>query len=130
MARALELAARGRGQVSPSPLVGCVVVGRDGEVVGEGFYVYERVKHAEVLALEQAGARARGGTVYVSLEPHSHEGRTPPCSDALIRAGIARVVAAIEDPNPLVNGLGFEHLRAAGVEVSTGLLAREAASLR
>ena len=129
LARALELAARGRGQVSPSPLVGCVVVGRDGEVVGEGFYVYERVKHAEVLALEQAGERARGGTAYVSLEPHSHEGRTPPCSDALIRAGIARVVAAIEDPNPLVNGLGFEHLRAAGVEVSTGLLACEAARL-
>ncbi|MCA1632643.1 MAG: bifunctional diaminohydroxyphosphoribosylaminopyrimidine deaminase/5-amino-6-(5-phosphoribosylamino)uracil reductase RibD [Acidobacteria bacterium] len=129
MARALELAARGCGQVSPSPLVGCVIVGRGGEVVGEGFYLYERVKHAEVLALEQAGERARGGTAYVSLEPHSHEGRTPPCSDALIRARVARVVAAIEDPNPLVNGRGFEHLRGAGVEVLKGVLACEAARL-
>jgi diaminohydroxyphosphoribosylaminopyrimidine deaminase/5-amino-6-(5-phosphoribosylamino)uracil reductase len=127
MARALELAARGRGQVSPSPLVGCVVVSPDGEVVGEGFYIYERLKHAEVLALEQAGGRARGGTAYVSLEPHAHQGRTPPCTDALIRAGVARVVAAIEDPNPLVNGLGFKHLREAGVRVSTGVMSEEAA---
>lgn len=127
MARALELAARGQGQVSPSPLVGCVVVGRNGEVLGEGFYLYEGLKHAEVLALEQAGGRARGGTAYVTLEPHAHQRRTPPCTDALINAGIARVVAAIEDPNPLVNGLGFEHLRAAGVEVKTGVLAEEAA---
>jgi diaminohydroxyphosphoribosylaminopyrimidine deaminase / 5-amino-6-(5-phosphoribosylamino)uracil reductase len=127
MARALELAARGRGQVSPSPLVGCVVVSPGGEVVGEGFYLYERLKHAEVLALEQAGARARGGTAYVSLEPHAHQGRTPPCTDALINAGVARVVAAIEDPNPLVNGLGFKHLREAGVEVTAGVMALEAA---
>jgi diaminohydroxyphosphoribosylaminopyrimidine deaminase/5-amino-6-(5-phosphoribosylamino)uracil reductase len=129
MARAIELAARGLGQVSPSPLVGCVIVGQSGETIGEGFYLYERVKHAEVLALEQAGDRARGATAYVSLEPHAHHGRTPPCSDALIRAGVARVVAAVEDPNPLVNGLGFKHLREAGIEVSTGVLSREAERL-
>jgi diaminohydroxyphosphoribosylaminopyrimidine deaminase/5-amino-6-(5-phosphoribosylamino)uracil reductase len=129
MARALELAARGAGQVSPGPLVGCVVVNSVGAVVGEGFYVYERVKHAETLALEEAGTRARGATAYVSLEPHAHTGRTPPCTEALIRAGVARVVAPIEDPNPLVSGRGFERLRDAGVEVSVGLLAREAARL-
>src|ERR1051325_5907213 len=99
MARALELAARGAGQVSPGPLVGCVVVDGPGEVVGEGFYVYEGVKHAEPLALEQAGARARGATAYVTLEPHAHTGRTPPCTEALIRAGVARGVAPGEDPN-------------------------------
>ncbi|HYY41503.1 MAG TPA: bifunctional diaminohydroxyphosphoribosylaminopyrimidine deaminase/5-amino-6-(5-phosphoribosylamino)uracil reductase RibD, partial [Pyrinomonadaceae bacterium] len=98
MARALELAARGVGQVSPGPLVGCVVVDRRGEVVGEGFYLFEGVKHAETLALEQAGDRARGATAYVTLEPHAHTGRTPPCTEALIRAGVARVVVSIEDP--------------------------------
>src|ERR687893_2797115 len=98
MARALELAARGRGQVSPGPLVGCVVVDGLGEVVGEGFYLFEGVKHAETLALEQAGARARGATAYVSLEPHAHQGRTPPCTVALIEAGVSRVVAPVEDP--------------------------------
>lgn len=127
--RALELAARGRGLVSPSPLVGCVVTDRRGEVVGEGFYLYEGVKHAEVLALEEAGERARGGTAYVSLEPHSHHGRTPPCTEALIRAGISRVVAPVEDPNPLVSGRGFEALREAGVETRVGLLAEEAERL-
>ena len=127
MARALELAARGRGRVSPSPLVGCVVVDRGGEVVGEGFYLYEGLEHAEALALEQAGERARGGTAYVSLEPHAHQSRTPPCTDALINAGVARVVAAIEDPNPLVSGHGFRQLREAGVEVTTGVMAVEAA---
>jgi diaminohydroxyphosphoribosylaminopyrimidine deaminase / 5-amino-6-(5-phosphoribosylamino)uracil reductase len=127
MARALELAARGAGQVSPGPLVGCVIVAESGEVVGEGFYVYERLKHAETLALEQAGGRARGATAYVTLEPHAHTGRTPPCTHALLRAGVARVVAPIEDPNPLVSGRGFAELREAGVEVAVGLLAREAA---
>jgi diaminohydroxyphosphoribosylaminopyrimidine deaminase/5-amino-6-(5-phosphoribosylamino)uracil reductase len=126
MARALELAARGVGQVSPGPLVGCVVVDGAGEVVGEGFYLYERVKHAETLALEAAGGRARGATAYVSLEPHAHTGRTPPCTEALIGAGVARVVAATEDPNPLVCGRGFERLREAGIEVTTGVLRREA----
>jgi diaminohydroxyphosphoribosylaminopyrimidine deaminase / 5-amino-6-(5-phosphoribosylamino)uracil reductase len=129
MARALELAARGAGQVSPGPLVGCVIVDDAGEVVGEGFYLYERLKHAETLALEAAGARARGATAYVTLEPHAHTGRTPPCTDALVSAGAARVVVAAEDPNPLVSGRGFEALRAAGVEVTVGVLAQEAERL-
>jgi len=129
MSRALALAAKGVGLVSPGPLVGCVIASPKGEIVGEGFYVYEQLKHAETYALEQAGARAKGATGYVSLEPHAHHGRTPPCTDALIKAGIARVVAPIEDPNPRVSGKGFEHLRAAGVEVSVGLLAREAEKL-
>lgn len=129
MRRAHELAARGVGQVSPSPLVGCVIVSRSGAIVGEGFYVYEHLRHAETIALEQAGELARGATAYVSLEPHSHYGRTPPCTEALIRAGIIRVVASIEDPNPLVSGKGFAALRAAGVEVQTGLLEREATRL-
>lgn len=129
MTRALELAARGRGRVSPSPLVGCVIADGAGEVVGEGFYLYENLKHAETLALEQAGERARGATAYVSLEPHAHTGRTPPCTEALIGAGVRRVVAPIEDPNPLVSGKGFERLRAAGIEVVINVLAREAARL-
>jgi diaminohydroxyphosphoribosylaminopyrimidine deaminase/5-amino-6-(5-phosphoribosylamino)uracil reductase len=129
MRRALELAARGVGLVSPSPLVGCVIVSVEGEKVGEGFYQYDGLKHAETLALEAAGARARGATAYVSLEPHAHHGRTPPCTDALIQAGVRRVVAPIEDPNPQVSGKGFAHLRAVGVEVSVGLLAQEATRL-
>jgi diaminohydroxyphosphoribosylaminopyrimidine deaminase/5-amino-6-(5-phosphoribosylamino)uracil reductase len=129
MRRALELAAQGTGQVSPSPLVGCVIVSSDGRIVGEGFYLYEGIKHAETIALEQAGELARGATAYVSLEPHSHQGRTPPCTEALIHAGITRVVASIDDPNPLVSGKGFAALRAAGVELQTGLLEREATRL-
>ena len=125
MRRALELAARGRGQVSPGPLVGCVIVAPNGEVVGEGFYLYERIKHAETLALEQAGRRAIGATAYVTLEPHAHQGRTPPCTDALIKAGIKHVIAPIEDPNPLVSGKGFLHLRQAGIEVSADELAEK-----
>lgn len=127
--RALQLAARGAGQVSPGPLVGCVIANSASEVLGEGFYVFADIKHAETYALEQAGARARGATAYVSLEPHAHHGRTPPCTDALIKAGIARVVAPIEDPNPRVSGKGFTHLRAAGLEVSVGLFSREAEKL-
>ncbi len=126
MARALELSLKGVGLVSPGPLVGCVVVSANGEIAGEGFYVFEEVKHAETIALEQAGERARGGTAYVSLEPHAHRGRTPPCTDALLAAGIKRVVAPIEDLNPKVSGKGFAHLRAAGVVVETGLLQDEA----
>ena len=126
MARALELARQGAGQVSPGPLVGCVIVSSSGEVVGEGFYVFADLKHAETLALAHAGEKARGGTAYVSLEPHAHHGRTPPCTDALIAAGIKRVVAPIEDLNPKVSGKGFTHLRESGVEVQTGLLAEEA----
>ena len=129
MARALELSLKGVGQVSPGPLVGCVVVGASGEIVGEGFYVFEEIKHAETIALEQAGERARGGTAYVSLEPHAHRGRTPPCTDALLAAGVKRVVAPIEDLNPKVSGKGFAHLRAAGVSVETGLLRDEAAQI-
>jgi len=129
MTRALELAARGLGLVSPGPLVGTVIVDAGGEIVGEGIYVYDQVKHAETIALEQAGDRARGGIAYVSLEPHAHHGRTQPCTDALIKAGIRQVVAPIEDPNPRVSGRGFAHLRAAGIEVQTGLLAGEAALL-
>lgn len=115
--------------VAPNPLVGCLIISANGVAVGEGTYVYNRTIHAEVTALEQAGDRARGGTAYVSLEPHSHHGKTPPCTDALIKAGIARVVCPIEDPNPLVSGRGFERLREAGIEVVTGLMADEAARL-
>jgi diaminohydroxyphosphoribosylaminopyrimidine deaminase/5-amino-6-(5-phosphoribosylamino)uracil reductase len=127
--RALELARKGIGLVSPNPLVGCVIVSAAGDVVGEGTYINDAVAHAEIIALEQAGDRARGGTAYVSLEPHSHHGRTAPCTDALIEAGIKRVVAPIEDPNPLVSGRGFQTLRAAGIEVTTGILANEALQL-
>jgi diaminohydroxyphosphoribosylaminopyrimidine deaminase / 5-amino-6-(5-phosphoribosylamino)uracil reductase len=128
MQRALELASKGVGLVSPGPLVGCVISGTTGEVLGEGFYSYDELKHAETYALEQAGNRARGATAYVSLEPHAHHGRTPPCTDALITAGVRRVLAPIQDPNPKVSGKGFEHLRSAGIEVSVGLFAREAAA--
>lgn len=127
--RALDFAAKGIGLVSPNPLVGCVITAPNGEIVGEGTYIYDNVTHAEVLALAQAGERAKGGTAYVSLEPHDHRGRTPPCTDALINAGIKRVVCPIEDPNPKVSGKGFERLRKAGIEVVTGLLAKEAARL-
>ena len=127
--QALELARQGIGLVSPNPLVGCVIVSKDGRVVGEGAYTFDGVTHAEAISLEQAGEAARGATAYVSLEPHSHQGRTPPCTEALIDAGIARVVAPIEDPNPLVSGRGFARLREAGVEVLTGVLADEATRL-
>lgn len=127
--RALKLASFGIGQVSPSPLVGCVIAAGNGEIVGEGTYIYENVVHAEVLALNQAGEKAKGATAYVSLEPHAHYGRTQPCTEALIKAGIRRVVCPIEDPNPLVSGKGFEILRRAGIEVVTGILKDEAAGL-
>jgi diaminohydroxyphosphoribosylaminopyrimidine deaminase/5-amino-6-(5-phosphoribosylamino)uracil reductase len=127
--RSLELASFGIGQVSPSPLVGCVIVGESGETVGEGSYIYENVTHAEVIALNQAGEKARGGTAYVSLEPHAHTGRTKPCTEALMNAGIRRVVCPIEDPNPLVSGKGFQVLRENGIEVVTGILKDEAAKL-
>ena len=128
-ARSLELAKVGVGRVSPNPLVGCVVVSNGGDIVGEGSYLYDDVTHAEVIALERAGERARGGTAYISLEPHAHHGKTPPCTEALINAGIARVVAPIEDPNPLVSGKGFARLRENGIEVVAGILADEAARL-
>ena len=128
-AKALELARRGVGLVSPNPLVGCVIVSSSGELLGEGTYIKDDVTHAEIIALMKAGTKAAGGTAYVSLEPHDHHGKTPPCTEALINAGIKRVVCPIEDPNPLVSGKGFQRLREAGIEVSVGLLADEATKL-
>lgn len=116
MREAFDLARKGIALAAPNPMVGAVIV-REGEVVGRGFHTWEGLKHAEILALEEAGARAHGATVYVNLEPCSHTGRTPPCVDALVSAGVAKVVAATSDPNPLVAGDGFRRLRAAGVEV-------------
>jgi len=113
---ALELARKGRGQTSPNPMVGAVLV-RDGQVVGRGFHTYGGKSHAEIHALSEAGGRAQGATLYINLEPCSHQGRTGPCAEALITAGVSGVVAAMEDPNPLVAGEGFRKLRAAGVEV-------------
>lgn len=128
MERAFALAQQSIGLASPNPAVGCVLV-RDGLVTGEGFHQYDALDHAEIVALKQAGSRARGATAYVTLEPCSHHGRTGPCSEALLRAGVRRVVFAIEDPNPLVHGRGAEQLRAAGVEVQSGLLADQARKL-
>ena len=128
MKRAVELARRGVGRVSPNPAVGAVLV-NDGRVVGEGFHIFEKVKHAEVYALEQAGGLARGATLYCSLEPCCYQGRTPPCTDALIAAGIGRAVIAVADPNPRVNGRGIRQLREAGVTVEVGLCEDEARRL-
>ena len=116
MREALALARKGVALASPNPMVGAVIV-RDGEVVGRGFHTWDGLKHAEILALEEAGESARGATVYVTLEPCSHTGRTGPCADALIAAGIAKVVVRSGDPNPLVAGEGLRRLRAAGIEV-------------
>jgi diaminohydroxyphosphoribosylaminopyrimidine deaminase/5-amino-6-(5-phosphoribosylamino)uracil reductase len=127
--RALELARAGVGLASPNPYVGAVIVDAQGNVVGKGTYTYDGVKHAEILALEQAGAKARDGTLYLNLEPHAHQGRTPPCTDTLIKAGIQRVVASMEDPNTRVSGRGFEQLRAAGVQVEVGGLEEQARRL-
>jgi diaminohydroxyphosphoribosylaminopyrimidine deaminase/5-amino-6-(5-phosphoribosylamino)uracil reductase len=128
MSRALALAERGLFTTTPNPRVGAVVV-RDGEVVGEGWHRRAGEGHAEVLALAQAGDRARGATVYVTLEPCSHFGRTPPCAQTLVQAGVARVVAAMQDPNPAVNGRGLAMLRDAGIEVRCGLLEARAVEL-
>jgi diaminohydroxyphosphoribosylaminopyrimidine deaminase / 5-amino-6-(5-phosphoribosylamino)uracil reductase len=129
MERALFLAARGRGRTSPNPLVGAVVVTPDGVVVGQGAHERAGEPHAEVHALTSAGARARGATLYCTLEPCCHRGRTGPCVDRIVEAGVARVVAAGEDPNPLVRGRGFAYLRAHGVDVEVGLGAAAAAAL-
>jgi diaminohydroxyphosphoribosylaminopyrimidine deaminase/5-amino-6-(5-phosphoribosylamino)uracil reductase len=128
MREALDLARQGVGLASPNPRVGAVVV-RDGNIVGRGSYTYDGVKHAEVLALEQAGAEARGAALYLNLEPCSHQGRTGPCAEAVLAAGVKRVVAAMRDPNPLVNGQGLEKLRAAGLEVVEGVGEAEARKL-
>jgi len=128
MRRALELAVKGLGRTSPNPLVGCVIV-KDQLIVGEGYHHRAGTPHAEVHALASAGDQARGATAYVTLEPCSHFGRTPPCADALICAGIQRVVVAMQDPNPLVAGRGLDRLGAAGIKVDVGLLLQEASVL-
>jgi len=128
MARALELAARGMYTTDPNPRVGCVIT-RDGRVIGEAWHARAGELHAEALALRAAGSGARGSTVYVTLEPCSHTGRTPPCADALIAAGVSRVVCCAVDPNPRVAGAGILRLRAAGIDVSVGLSASEAREL-
>ncbi|MGN9914599.1 bifunctional diaminohydroxyphosphoribosylaminopyrimidine deaminase/5-amino-6-(5-phosphoribosylamino)uracil reductase RibD [Phytohabitans sp. LJ34] len=125
MRRAIALAARGLGTTSPNPVVGCVILDREGKVVGEGFHAYAGGPHAEIVALAQAGERARGGTAVVTLEPCDHTGRTGPCTTALIRAGVAKVVVAVADPNPLAGG-GVHTLREAGVDVVTGVREGEA----
>jgi diaminohydroxyphosphoribosylaminopyrimidine deaminase/5-amino-6-(5-phosphoribosylamino)uracil reductase len=127
--RALDLAREGIGLTSPNPCVGAVIVDSQGSIVGTGSYTYEGVKHAEVLAIEQASEKARGATLYINLEPCSHEGRTPPCVNAILAASIGQVVACMQDPNPLVSGQGFEKLRAAGITVTCGTLEQEAKSL-
>jgi diaminohydroxyphosphoribosylaminopyrimidine deaminase/5-amino-6-(5-phosphoribosylamino)uracil reductase len=128
MARAIELARRGLYSTDPNPRVGCVIV-QGGSIVGEGWHQRAGEPHAEVIALQQAGAAARDADVYVSLEPCSHHGKTPPCSQALIQAGVRRVIAAMEDPNPRVAGSGLWQLREAGIETACGLLGSEAETL-
>jgi pyrimidine deaminase RibD-like protein len=128
MQRALEVARRGAGLVSPNPMVGALVVSR-GRVVGEGAHRYDLIKHAELLALEMAGELASGSTIYCTLEPCSHYGRTPPCADALAQAGVERIVIAMNDPNPRVSGGGIEKLRDAGIQVEVGLCEYEARRL-
>src|ERR1700756_1512892 len=128
MEHALALARKGVGLASPNPHVGCVIV-REGQIVGEGFHQYEWRDHAEIVALKSAGGRGRGGTLYVTLEPCNHTGRTGPCTEAIIASGVRRVVAAMEDPNPVNSGRGFERLRAAGIEVVTGVCEEEARRL-
>jgi len=129
LCQALDRARQGIGRTSPNPCVGAVVVKGGGTVVGTGTHTYDGLKHAEILALEQAGENARGATLYINLEPCFHQGRTPPCADALIAAGIVRVVACMQDPNPKVSGQGFAKLRGAGIDVSLGLLEEEAKAL-
>ncbi|WP_422447226.1 bifunctional diaminohydroxyphosphoribosylaminopyrimidine deaminase/5-amino-6-(5-phosphoribosylamino)uracil reductase RibD [Thermoanaerobacterium sp. DL9XJH110] len=128
MHRALKLAEKGRGYTSPNPMVGAVLV-KDGEIVGEGFHKKAGEPHAEILALKQAGERAQGAELYVTLEPCSHYGRTPPCAEAIVEAGIKRVIAAMQDPNPMVAGRGIKRLREAGVEVTLGVMEEEARKL-
>ena len=127
--RVLDLARQGMGFASPNPYVGAVIVDAHDSIVGSGTYTYDGVKHAEIRALEEAAEKAQGATLYINLEPHAHQGRTRPCTDALIAAGILRVVASMADPNPRVSGRGFEQLRAAGIQVEVGGLQEEARRL-
>src|SRR5580658_8403937 len=127
--QALGLARQGIGLTSPNPCVGAVIVDANSSIVGSGSHTFDGVKHAEVHAIEQAGEKARGATLYINLEPCSHQGRTAPCADAVIAAGISRVVASMQDPNPLVSGQGFAKLRDAGIDVSSGMLEEEAKAL-
>jgi len=127
--RALDLARQGIGLTSPNPCVGAVIVNAKGTIVGSGSHTYDGLKHAEVLAIEQAGEKARGATLYVNLEPCSHQGRTAPCADAVIAAGIGRVVACMQDPNPQVSGQGFAKLHSAGIAISSGILEEQAKAL-
>ena len=127
--QAITLAQKSYGLASPNPNVGAVLVDGAGDVVGEGFHTYDGIKHAEILAIERAGNKARGGTLYINLEPCSHHGRTGPCTEAVIAAGIRRVVACTSDPNPVVSGRGFAQLRQAGVQVASGILEEEARPL-
>src|SRR5258705_10562369 len=124
MEHALSLARKGIGLASPNPHVGCVIV-RDGQIVGEGFHQYEWRDHAEIVALKSAGEKARGATLYVTLEPCNHTGRTGPCTEAIIAAGVQRVVAAMDDPNHVNSGSGFERLRASGIEFFTAVCEEE-----
>ena len=124
MKRAIDLAWAGIGRNTPNPLVGCVIVKDDG-IVGEGAHILANVDHAEIVALKQAGSKSKGATVYVTLEPCPHQGNTPPCTDALIKAGVKRVIYGLKDPNPAVNGNGDARLREAGIDVQGGLLADE-----
>lgn len=128
MSRALQLAEQGLYSTRPNPRVGCVIV-KDGQIVGEGVHLKAGEPHAEVFALRQAGAAAKGATAYITLEPCSHTGRTPPCSQAIIGAGIAKVIAAMQDPNPLVAGSGLAHLQAHNIEVASGLMQAQAEAL-
>ncbi len=126
LGQALDLARQGIGLTSPNPCVGAIIVDGKGTIVGKGSHTYDGVKHAEILALEQAGENARGATLYINLEPCSHQGRTGPCADALIAAGISRVVASMQDPNPIIAGQGFAKLRSAGISVTSGVLEEQA----
>jgi diaminohydroxyphosphoribosylaminopyrimidine deaminase/5-amino-6-(5-phosphoribosylamino)uracil reductase len=127
--QALELARAGIGLASPNPCVGALIVDDSGRVIGSGTHTYDGLSHAEIIALEQAGKAARGATLYLNLEPCSHQGRTGPCADAIIATGVRRVVACMQDPNPQVSGKGFERLRNAGVSVASGILQEEAREL-
>jgi diaminohydroxyphosphoribosylaminopyrimidine deaminase/5-amino-6-(5-phosphoribosylamino)uracil reductase len=129
LSRALDLARQGIGLTSPNPCVGAVVVDTKGKIIASSSHTYDGLKHAEILAIEQAREKARGATLYINLEPCSHQGRTAPCADAVIAAGISRVVACMQDPNPLVSGKGFSRLRSAGINVSSGALEEQAKEL-